>query len=550
MKNLSAGREKNLWKTLFFSLLAFYCCYYAPYGVNETDGGFLTGLAWQILQGKRLYGDILYVRPPLPVWLRALEMQLLPDHWAIIGERCIFYLKVGVYSWMGASILAEGSRRWVLATLGFVISVHCYPPMAWHTTDGLLFAVSGIWCAVKIRRAWGVVPAAATIFAAVLCKQSFYALPAIFILLLAFDRGRRAVGWGIGSLLLFTALFFSYLHTEHLFENYFKMTGGATTVGQALQHGLFDYFRIKPALAVPGILLLLPVAWHIWKRKNTSWAFYCWLVWLLLLMVSYTGFVFLAKDFTPPFAQARLMFWIGLASVFLLNARSVRSIKIVGTLSISTPAMHLAVLLAVSWCASVSWGYNLPILFSTPWVFAGMEITRLLAPKMRWNIFPALNLVGLALLLAVFRIGYEYVYRDGSRSTMSAEPGSIFPRSAHIYSNAETVALYSDLKNLAARYPNFKTLPSFPQANYLTGTYPPLPLDWVVSREMNSDTAFVMNALRRNNPVLLIEKRYDTAIKTDPELALTRFLLQSGTVVDETPYFWVVKLELRVIRGH
>ena len=215
MKNLSAGREKKLWKTLFFSLLAFYCCYYAPYGVNETDGGFLTGLAWQILQGKRLYGDILYVRPPLPVWLRSLELLLLPDHWATIGERCIFYLKVGAYSWMGASILTESSRRWVLATLGFVISVHCYPPMAWHTTDGILFAVSGIWCAIKIRRTWGVVPATAAIFAAVLCKQSFYALPAAFILLLAFDRGRRAAGWGIASLLLLTILFFSYLNKKN-----------------------------------------------------------------------------------------------------------------------------------------------------------------------------------------------------------------------------------------------------------------------------------------------------------------------------------------------
>ena len=59
--------EEPLFKWLFFSLLAAYCLCYAPYGVNETDGGFVTGLAWQTLQGKTLYGDVVYVRPPLPV---------------------------------------------------------------------------------------------------------------------------------------------------------------------------------------------------------------------------------------------------------------------------------------------------------------------------------------------------------------------------------------------------------------------------------------------------------------------------------------------------
>ncbi|MBK7938499.1 MAG: hypothetical protein IPJ82_16080 [Lewinellaceae bacterium] len=147
----------------------------------------------------------------------------------------------------------------------------------------------------------------------------------------------------------------------------------------------------------------------------------------------------------------------------------------------------------------------------------------------------------LLVLLLVFRWGYEFIYRDGRRSEMNTALAPVFPQLGGIYSGPETTALYLDLKNLASRYPNFKTLPSFPMANYLTRTYPPLPLDWVVGREINKDEAPIRAALEVYHPVLLIEKRYADQIRTDPEMDLTRRLLLEGTVIGETPNFWVVK---------
>ncbi len=43
---------------LFFAIVLVYCLLYAPYGINETDGGFLSGLGWQVLSGKTIYQDI------------------------------------------------------------------------------------------------------------------------------------------------------------------------------------------------------------------------------------------------------------------------------------------------------------------------------------------------------------------------------------------------------------------------------------------------------------------------------------------------------------
>jgi hypothetical protein len=204
--------------------------------------------------------------------------------------------------------------------------------------------------------------------------------------------------------------------------------------------------------------------------------------------------------------------------------------------------IHRSSLLAVSWCASVSWGYNLPVLFAIPWVFAAMEISRLLwqraYPRLRLT---GVNILALSILLVVFRFGYEFVYRDGRRSDMNTHLGLVFPALGGIYSTSEKGQLYLELKNLAARYPNFKTLPAFPQANFLTKTLPPLPLDWVVNRETNGDNTLILKNTAEQKPVLFIEKTAAEKSRTDPELSLTRDFLRTGTILDETAHFLVIQ---------
>ena len=177
-------------KALFFCLLVTYPLAYAPYGVNETDGGFITGLAWQILQGKQLYTEVIYVRPPLTVWLRALELCLLPTNWAILAERVFFYWKIGLAAWLAADALAFGKKKWQLAALGFVVSAHSYPAAAWHTVDGVLFGTIGLWCFFRKPETSAkplIFSFLAGVFSvlAMLCKQSFFPLAVVIFALAA-----------------------------------------------------------------------------------------------------------------------------------------------------------------------------------------------------------------------------------------------------------------------------------------------------------------------------------------------------------------------------
>ncbi len=532
------GLFGRVWPFLFFLIVGMYGLAYAPYGINETDGGFLTGLAWQVLQGKVLYQDLVYVRPPLPVWLRALELQLLPAHWAILGERWIFYGKLALYSWLAAAVLTTGTWRWQLATLGFIVSAHCYPAAAWHTVDGILFAVLAAWCLFKGPGIWGAALGGLALLAALLCKQSFYPLALAGLAAAYFSpRGLRAVAALMLGMLAGSALFFNYLYQHQLLTGFLRLTGGAASGGQAWQHGVVDYFHIQPVLALVSVLLLALTGW-CWLAKNYRWAYGFWAVWLAALMASYAVAIWRNQDFTPPFAQARLLLWVAGAWWFyqLYQQR-----KGAAPATFSLPAFGF--MLAIAWCSAISWGYNLPILFAVPGVWALLEIGRVLQRQVTGQIALVAGFLVLPALLGVNRYGYEFVYRDGQRSNMTEDLGQIFPALGGIYSTPETRMLYRELQALAAKYgPNFKTLPSFPQANFLTHTAPPLPLDWVVAREMNADSSLVMSTLINNRPVLFLEKKYLNALETDPELMLLRPLLQSAERVEETQYFLVLRL--------
>jgi len=522
-------KPAHFWPLFFGVFVVAYCLLYAPFGINETDGGFLTGLAWQVLNGKTLYADVVYVRPPLPVWLRAMELYLLPEHLAVLGERWIFYLKVAAYSWLGAAVLTAGTSRWYLAAFAFVLSVHCYPPAAWHTVDGLLFGALAIWCRSEVPGRQGGFFSGLLLVAMLLCKQSFYPMAVLWL----FPAGRFALA-RVAGVALGAGGFLTFLFSQNLLDPFMAMTTSATSSGQALEHGVLDYFRIQPVLASLTAVLLTPAGWFWWKKKHLRAAFWLWVLWLAALTGSYAWTIAERQEFTAPFAQTRLLFWVAAGFGFWQWRHN--SI-------LETRNSNLLFFLALCWCASVSWGYNLPVLFAVPWAFATLEISRALFaaayPGRRTGWWSAAVLIA---LLALFRWGYEWVYRDGPRAAMTEHLGAIFPKLSGIYSTSETAALYRDLADLAGRYgPNIKTLPAFPQANFLTGTRPPLPLDWVVEREMGAGKALVEAELARAHIVFLVEKVFAAQLRNDPEMVWANHIFTTGSVVEETPFFLVIR---------
>lgn len=539
---------QRLYPALFVGIVFLYCLVYAPFGINETDGGFLSGLAWQVLCGKTLYQDMVYVRPPLPVWLRAAELTCLPENWSILGERWIFYGKIALYSWMAADLLARRRTtafRWMLAAAGFIVSVHSYPACAWHTVDGILFAVLSVWLYAtdansSIGQLWRAGLAGIALAATLLCKQSFYPLaillPGMLILWNHPEKGKRVAVLLAGATLSIT-LFFSYLYQKGILGNFWQMTRASASGAQAFQHGIMDYWRINPLVAGFTIVLLGTAFW-CYKQGKLPYVRLLWNGWLIALLGSYLYQCERQQSFVAPFAQSRLVFLIAMAWVIIRYVDKKTFYK-----NLHTDAALPLMLLAISWSASVSWGYNLPILFASPWVFAVMDIGQKLWNSQHTKAFPVTRYaVHLLVLLGVARYGYEFVYRDGRRSEMSVSLGTIFPKLSGINSTPEKAALYRDLSQLRQKYgQQYVVLPAFPQAQLLTGDCSPLPLDWVVKRETNGDSTLIMKALNQYHPFVFLEKTNLKNTAADPELEHVRQILDRSKFVEETTFFRVYR---------
>jgi hypothetical protein len=512
------------WKWVFFMLPLAYCFYYAPFGINETDGGFITGLAWQVLSGKALYTGIIYVRPPIPIWLRVVEMLWLPADYAILGERCLFYLKVAAYCGIGSGLLPSGGRRWFTAVIAFIVSAHCYPAAAWHTTDGLLFATISVYCLFRGNDKF--LPIAASVLALLLaagCKQSFYPLVIAWpVWAYGHLKGsaRKQAAWCFAVAL---AGLLILLFSTDFGQAFRQSTAGAATLTAALQHGLLDFLRIHPLVGAPMVALLF---FHFFYPRVVRFTAISLLAWPLL---TYAAAIMKQGDFTLPFAQSRLLFLFAAAwGGYCFSCGR----------WISKAALPFFSLLFISWCGAQSWGYNLPILFALPWTFAFADFLRkrLVQNSLAAQVIPVL------LLLLLFRYGYAFIYRDGPRAEMSVHLGSIFPRLSGIYTGVEHAAQYQELKDLSVKYgPNLKTLPAFPLSNYLNDTPPVLPLDWVVKREIGNRRAYLNEKIKNPSILFLVEKKVKNQLSRDRELEIVRSVMEDGEILEETPHFWVIQ---------
>lgn len=524
------------WRTLFFLLPLGYIAAFAPFGINDSDGGFLTGLAWQLKQGKTLYSDVAYVRPPLSVWMRYVSLSIFPVNGAVFYERALFYLQIALYSFLAADILAERQQRWHAACLGFVVSVHCYPAASWHTVDGILWAVWAFWLLFKAggraKPALYLLLGGITVVASALCKQSFYPLLLLWPVALCLRYPRKEWVYGFAGMMIATALFFGYLFRAALVTAYFHYTNGATGTDQALQHGLYDFFDINPYfLGFFAVLWLLYALLMPRKPKPELWLNGIVALGMLAIPATYAFAIWKNQTFTLPFAQSRLLFDVAMGWAIWQFWK--------GRLGRTGFLVWLS-FLGISWCAAMSWGYNLPILFATPWICACREmLNRNFEQLMHWKGGKILYFV---VVTAVFVSGYRFVYQEGPRDALQAHLGAIYPQLNGIYTTSGHAAEYQELRDLYARFGSkCKTLPSFTYASYLNGTKPPLPLDWVAERESGKNNPLVYNALDQKGLKFFVRKSSVERAKADPELKFTAMVLEKGNIIAETAHFLVLE---------
>lgn len=457
-----------------------YLLFYGFYGWGDTDHGFIQALSYRITLGEVPYRDFIYVRPPLTPYLHSISQFLLPPHLQTLSERFLFFFFCGANVWLATLTLRTrfdfrqiGISPEFFAIIAFVFTVHNFPPMPWHTVDGILFGSLGLYL-ISASKRWSI--AYLGLFAlllAAMSKQSFYPMLLAGPVLIWILRGGRpalksslAFGLTCGALILSV-----YLLDPELLQAFVQQTSGSGSWNDLFIAGVQQYLKALFIVVLPLLMI---------RELNNKYEILAWFrdPMLLLFGLAMAGLLALTvfrsisqETHTPP------SFGFGQACLLLTVLIALKGMWI-------NPRSHslLLSLVFLAWCSGLSWGYLSPMLFFTPLLFGCLYIAHqeldFVAPRYFYGIV-------LVLVAWVFALLYQYPYRDVPREQMNYKAGTIFPALSYVYTGEPLYRKCEELARFSQEYEgSFTVFPAFPLAHYLTQQKPVFPVDWAHNVEM------------------------------------------------------------------
>ena len=553
------------------ALLCMYAVCYAPYGMDTTDFGFFYGYPWRLLQGQVPYRDFYFITPPAALYWHAFWLAVTPDGIAVLAGKLGFLAELAAAAWMGARYLAHvfDCERMefplpLLVALGFVWSVHSFPPMPWHTVDGVFFGSASLLAGIS---GWPVL-AGICAGACMLTKQSYLLVPFAVAVMILFCRARKreSLFCLLGTLLVLSV---HYVVLRYLgaWEAFRVQTTGQLDVNEALKAGIVIYLDqnwLLPGLAcVPCALWRVPLLFFRFFPARSASSF----------------FRRLQEKPVPVFLQPVPLYFVILAGLYIKMVLENKGwigfgdswptlLMVVGGLCVLFPAtflrehvkagaqglrplaplraaVALGAALTLSWSVGISGGYKIPAFCALPLVFCAILAHVRLGGRARiaaWTI--------LVCGLVMFRVGYEYPYvfpvRPMPRAGLVHDAGQAYPKASGVYVDEEMFAKLRELRTLRERYGSkYKTLPGFPLAYFLNDDVPAYPAEWVMDWWIGGRVDANYQLLADHDIVVFME-RDQMEVEGPDAYASRRYSVpirvsREWRRVDETEHFIVLK---------
>ena len=481
--------------------------------LGDTDQQYLLGLSWRMFQGEAIYTDFDYVRPPLSPWLHQIWFWL-PASVSLAAGKTFMVIQLAISSWLLVRLLLPSSPTIVWAfLLSFLVALHNFPAMPWHTVDGVFFGSIGIWLLTN-KSGWRHIGWWMICLAA-LTKQSFFPLIPAALLWQVLDTPGR---WkshlaGVALSIGLSGLMIWWIAGSALSDGMIGMVMGSGSLDDVIRAGVFQYaLPLIPAI----IIVSFKYTAGLWRYRSVEKWFYPLV--LTLLLVSWI-FLSLTKGETvsPPFRIAHILFWVALWEAI---QRFIR-----------TKELGWLMALALAWCSSLSWGYQTPILVAAPLVLITDpdRLQKLAIPVLAAS--------------AVVLTGFFYPYRESYPTFSLSEPSeSAYPTLGVIQTGAEITDELNELAEWRQQFPGtFSVLPNWPLIHALTATDNPLRIDWAHNAEGRFDRWELYESGLEACETIYVDK--DRANKAQAEgkygSDLLRHVMESWELKEEGLHFLV-----------
>lgn len=540
--------QTYLFTLIILSTALGYALYNIFYAFHPTDDGFILGYAWRIIHGEIPYRDFIYVRTPLSPYIACLWF-LFPKSWQFLIARASFYLWISIAVITVGLIALKIEKKslqkteflyFIFMAVSFMIwAIHNFPPMSWHTVDGVLLSSVGISLFVwslyllfqskvhKIKYFIIRITSGLLCGAAYLAKQNYVPILVFFGLLIwieffiLFKKDKRfaILNFSISliSLIFLTILFIFYLELSNGIGYMIAQLMRASKINLLFEVG-FNYYFQKSNLFNLGILMgafagFSPFFYRfVHKRPNR-------IVLTLSAVIIIATPIFIAimsykYVTTGNLGLAYPVFWWIVTSFVIGQILSLDKIKE----NIYKIIFGIGLIIIV-WSSSISWGYYFP--------FIGMCIGFII---IFWTIRPLLEIIKSKRLISIMvitisilssivviycmgRMNYLHPYKDESRNMLTANIAEIFPKFGHLYSNERHKRKLNNLKLLAKECGAFSEnrnkivmIPNHGIWYFLTDTRNPVSLDWITPAEYQIFHDRLILELKTKAKIAIIEK--------------------------------------------
>ena len=497
-------------------------------GYSPADDGMILALARRLVSGEVPHRDFISVRPVGSGLVHAPF--LLAGELGYWTSRWFVWCQFGAIAWACVRILESytqplGGRRFALAILVFIATAHYFPPMAWHTIDGVCATCVGV-ALVRTRAGWARMLGYVLIGFSCICKQSFVVSAAVTFVALGGHRSLRRV--------------VAVLAPGALYIIVLGLAGGLgdavqqlTMTSGPLLEGMSELYTGLNALVgiLLGILVWLVDRWA--GSRAARWAR------ALVVAPLFSGLVVRVLQWPRPLAFPMYSFTLVAYLVIAVVAQRGEHRRLV------------LIALALGVAASLSHGYLTPALASGLLVIA---VTLPRPDRLADGLLPDAALLGItALALAAFiTVRTQYVYLDDARH-LTHDLGAALPGGRLIRTNEHTHAFLADLRRtsdaVTARGRRYAVVPDAAGWWAFAAQRNPLDVDWWIDVELGFDHPALVhraqNALdaQRGRITMLVQKYGTDALATelvplsDEGSSILPYLRAHWREVGETAFF-------------